>query len=69
MGVKKYLKIKNAIIAFLVTAIYLNWLVEGLNIAKMIIACIAIFVSMLAILELADKGYMKANKKSAQDNA
>lgn len=62
---RKYLKIKNAIIAFLVTAIYLNWLVEGLNIAKMIIACIAIFVSMLAILELADKEYMKANKKSA----
>ena len=63
----KYLKIKNAIIAFLTTAIYFSWLIEGLSIAKMVIACIAIFVAVLVLLGLADKCYMKAIKKSASD--
>ena len=63
----KYLTVKNAIIAILVTVIYLSWLIKGLSIVKIVFACMAIFVAMLALLMLADKCYMKAIKKSASD--
>ena len=62
---KKYLMIKNTIIALLVTVIYYKWLVEGISVWKMIIACITIFISMFSLLRLADKCYIKEMKKSA----
>ena len=64
---KKYLQIKNALIAILVTAIYLSWTVEGISIVKIVVACAAVFISMMRLLALADRWYMKANKKSASD--
>lgn len=62
---KKYLQIKNAIIAILVTAMFLSWIVEGISIVKAAVACIAVFSFMMMLLGTADKRYMKAIKKSA----
>lgn len=64
---QQYLKIKNAIIAILVTAIYLSWLIKGLSIVKIIFACIVVFAFMMMLLGTADKRYMREIKKSASD--
>ena len=67
--IRGYLKIKNAIISLLITAIYCSWLVDGLHPLKIALGCIAIFVAMLSVLGRADKMYMQAMKKSADDEA
>ena len=60
-----YLVIKNAIIAFLLTVMYINWLIEGLRPIKIVVACIVVFVAIMSLLRMADRCYMRANEKSA----
>ena len=67
--IRGYLKIKNAIISLLITAIYFSWLVDGLHPVKIAFGCIAIFVAMFSVLGRADKMYMQTMKKSADDKA
>lgn len=59
----KYLTIKNAIIAILVTTMFLSWLVEGISIVKAAVACIAVFSFMMMLLGTADKRYIREIKK------
>ena len=62
---KVYLVIKNAIIALLLTVMYSSWLIEGLRPIKIVVACIVVFVAIMSLLRMADRCYMRANKKSA----
>lgn len=62
---EKYLSVKNAIISFLLTMMFLSWLIEGLHPVKVIVACIAVFLAVMWLLTSADRCYMRANKKSA----
>ena len=54
-----YIKIKNAIIALLLTVMYRGWVVEGITKAKLIIICVYAFFSLFTLLELADEEYKK----------
>ena len=60
---RNYLKIKNAIISFLVTAIYLSWLIKGLSVLKMTVASATVFISMFFLLVWADRIYINMKKK------
>lgn len=60
---RKYLAIKNAIIALLLTMMYTSWLIEGLRPIKIVVGCAAIFIAIMALLQMADKCYMKTKKK------
>ena len=66
---RKYLMIKNAIISLLLTVMYLRWLVEGIHPIKIVVGCVAIFVSLMYLLCMADDCYIKAIKKSAPAEA
>lgn len=65
---RNYLKIKNAIISILVTAIYLSWLINGLNVYKIVIACATVFVSMFSLLVWADKIYINTKKEKRSES-
>lgn len=58
-----YLKIKNAIIAVLLTVMYQGWVVEGITKAKLIIICVYAFFSLFTLLELADEEYKKMRRR------
>ena len=58
-----YLKIKNAIIAVLLTVMYRGWVVEGITKAKLIIICVYAFFSLFTLLELADEEYKKMRRR------
>lgn len=58
-----YVKIKNAIIALLITVMYMGWTVDGIPAAKLVIACICVFFSMFGLLETADEEYLKFRRK------
>lgn len=60
---RNYLKIKNAIISFLVTGIYFSWLIKGLSALKMTIACVTVFICVFALLISADKIYININER------
>lgn len=57
---QKYLMIKNAIITLLLTILYMSWLVEGISVLKVIIACVFVFVAFINLLQKADKHFMEA---------
>lgn len=67
-----YLKIKNAIIAVLLTVMYESWVIEGITKAKLITILFFAFFCIFALLEMADaefkrvdREYKKAKRKSA----
>ena len=67
-----YLKIKNAIIAALLTVMYESWVIEGITKAKLITILLFAFFCIFALLEIADeefkrvdREYKKAKRKSA----
>ena len=64
---RKYLSIKNSIISLLLTAIFFSWLIEGLHLVKILVACVSVFVALMELLRMADMCYIRINKKSASD--
>lgn len=64
---RKYLVIKNAIISLLLTVMFLSWLVEGLHPVKIMVACVSVFVALMFLFQMADRCYIRINKKSASD--
>lgn len=67
-----YLKIKNAIIAVLLTVMYKGWVIEEITKLRLISILIFAFFCIFALLEMADeefkrvdREYKKAKRKSA----
>lgn len=58
-----YLKIKNAIIAVLLTVMYKGWVIEEITKLRLISILVFAFFCIFALLETADKEYKKMKRR------